>query len=353
MKKEHHFWIEQFLENCRQTNRSVHTLKNYHADIKKFINWYEQNYKKLITKAQGKTIGHYKEYLQNGGPVKKDRPQNFVQNILGLFKRKLVAEQLKLEVHQLQAPLAVNSRRRHLSTIKNFFEFLKQTHEDHSKLFHINPVKSKIHGIKLRDIDFLPTKTLTLEDWVKLQDKIYRLKERMIINILYYGGLRISELCSLKFTSFDHASKTINFTRKGGYIHQLAIYNDQLIFQLLDAHRTGKEAGDFLFPGRKNQAISTKAMHTLISKMFLKAGCQDRLTPHSFRKACASNLYLTTKDLLFVRDYLNHRDAKVTQGYIDRVEFVKTAKQQPNQQLKLVDFPYKTGHSPQDMLIGH
>ena len=42
------------------------------------------------------------------------------------------------------------------------------------------------------------------------------------------------------------------------------------------------------------------------------------ITPHSFRKACATELYMKSKDLLYVRDYLNHKDAKVTQTYIDK-----------------------------------
>jgi len=43
-----------------------------------------------------------------------------------------------------------------------------------------------------------------------------------------------------------------------------------------------------------------------------------KLTPHSFRKAFATQLYLKTKDLLYVRDYLHHSDAKITQTYIDK-----------------------------------
>ena len=46
-------------------------------------------------------------------------------------------------------------------------------------------------------------------------------------------------------------------------------------------------------------------------KILKDSGCNGSLGPHSFRKACATNLYLRHKDLLLVRDYLNHKDAKV------------------------------------------
>ena len=54
-----------------------------------------------------------------------------------------------------------------------------------------------------------------------------------------------------------------------------------------------------------------------------KSGLPSSLTPHSFRRACATNLYIETRDLLLVRDYLNHHDAKVTQTYIDSTQLEK------------------------------
>ena len=51
-------------------------------------------------------------------------------------------------------------------------------------------------------------------------------------------------------------------------------------------------------------------------KLLRSAGC-TRSRSTQFSEARATNLYLRTKDLLFVRDYLNHKDAKVTQTYID------------------------------------
>ena len=58
-------------------------------------------------------------------------------------------------------------------------------------------------------------------------------------------------------------------------------------------------------------------MYNRITNILKKCNLPEELTPHSFRRACATNLYIETKDLLLVRDYLNHHDAKVTQTYID------------------------------------
>ena len=41
LKNSHQKYLEQYLSNCSLNNKSEHTLKNYRADLKKFIIWYE------------------------------------------------------------------------------------------------------------------------------------------------------------------------------------------------------------------------------------------------------------------------------------------------------------------------
>ena len=72
-----------------------------------------------------------------------------------------------------------------------------------------------------------------------------------------------------------------------------------------------------------------------------KCGLPSNLTPHSFRRACATNLYLKTRDLLLVRDYLNHHDAKVTQSYIDSTQL------QQNEESVHPDLQFQKIHSPE------
>tara|TARA_B100000029_G_scaffold126989_1_gene120674 strand:+ start:178 stop:1188 length:1011 start_codon:yes stop_codon:yes gene_type:complete len=322
LKKNHLEWLEIYIENCRQLNKSEHTLKNYRADLMKFLTWFESNYRTLITKAKGETIGRYKDFLTNGGRVYsasgKDRIfGSFKKKFLSFFKKK----QRTLPSHVLyeQRPLAVASRRRHISAVKNFFEFLKQSHEDKGNLFSKNPVKSKIHAIKLKEVDVTPTKNLRREDWNKIDRIVIKPKERLIIGLLYWGGLRLSELCDLEVKNFDVKSKSLKFVRKGGYVHTLILQRGKEIFESLDYHLLQREVdSDFVFTNKAGKKVSNKTMYNHIMRIFLKAGCSSGLTPHSFRKACATNLYLKHQDLLLVRDYLNHADAKITQTYIDK-----------------------------------
>lgn len=338
MKKEHAFYLKSYIENCSRLNKSQHTLINYRADLMKFFLWFELTHPGTIIKANGETISAYKDFLSSGGellPVTQtntfEKFKNFMGKMSGFFGKKEADTSLQVlnwEVELgykkvgdkfIQLPLSVNSRRRHLSSLKNFFEFLKQTHEDTSKKFKINPVKPKIHGIKLKDIDVEHTLLLTEDDWKKLLDHTNKIQDRLMIHLLYWGGLRLSELAYLKREHFLPHEKIIKFPRKGGSIHTLKIQRHKIIFELLEEYlNSNPKIGDYIFPGRRPHApLTPRTIYNRLNKLFRRARCTQGLGPHSFRKACATRLYKKTKDLLLVRDYLNHSDAKVTQTYID------------------------------------
>jgi len=321
LKKHHQMYLDQYISNCSLNNKSEHTLKNYRIDLVKFLNWYEAHYASPLHRAKGQIIDEYKTLLTHGGTYNLSKKRNvisrFFLKLIHLFTLK------KGEMLLLQKPLAVSSRKRHLSSIKNFFEYLKQYYEDKNGRFLINPVKEKIHGIKLKEIDINHTPMLSREDWTKLDANLYRTKERLVTHLLYYAGLRIHELAKLKFTDFDFESHTLKVHRKGGKVHHYKPHRSQEIFYLLKIHEKDINS-TWLFPAKMNDHVSTRSLYHYIKKLLKKCGCQAEVSPHSFRKACATNLYLETKDLLFVRNYLNHSDAKVTQTYIDNKSLIKS-----------------------------
>ena len=323
--------MDAYLHNLTRLNKSEHTIKNYRADLVKFFTWIEHREKIKISKANGEMIGHYKEFLATGGTVYREVTSysqlNFLLWFKIIFKKAHFKKRTEKSILFFQTPMSVSSRRRHLSSIKNFFQYLKEVNEDSSEKFAKNPVKSKIHAIVLKDIDVIPTKMLSREEFKIIEDKTFRTKERLMLYLLYYGGLRLSELCYLKITNFDRVAKIITFNRKGGSVHTLVIQKEDLVFKNLDFYLSRNEfKSDFLFQNSEGKAYSLKTFYNQIMKIISRADVSIGLSPHSFRKACATNLYIRTKDLLYVRDYLNHADAKVTQTYIDKATLSKNIK---------------------------
>jgi integrase/recombinase XerD len=313
-------FLEMFMENLEQNNRSIFTQKNYRADLEKYLIWYELIHEKSLEKSNAQTISSYKEFLINGGTVEAKTPK--IWNFRRYFNFKKRSRIKVLKFHQ--NPLSISSQKRHLSTIKNFYEFLRQYFADNKKIFKINPVRSKLHAVKLKEIDVRGTLILKKDEWERIWETVTNPKDRLIVSLLYWGGLRLSELCQLKKVNFHHHDHAITFHRKGGYVHTLIPIRAKTLFKLYDdLQEVHKTESEYLFCGRYFGHISQRAMYNKIMKIFSRSGCRDGLGPHSFRKACATNLYIRTKDLLYVRDYLNHKDAKITQSYIDTAVLLK------------------------------
>ncbi|MCB9062591.1 MAG: tyrosine-type recombinase/integrase [Halobacteriovoraceae bacterium] len=316
--KENSKWLNEFVYHCVSTNKSIHTKINYHSDCIRFLHWYESKFHGPISKANGQVIIDYMDFLAKGGSITKT--QRLARKIV-YFVAKLFNVNRAKQIQQLlfiQVPLSISSRKRHLSTIKNFYEYLKQKYEEENKDFHINPVRPKLHNIKLKDIDIKHTKLLTEEDWQILDDKVYRGHDRLMIYLLYYAGLRLEELANLNIDDFDTEKKVISVKRKGGSLHIFRPQMANIIFTMLERYSLHTEIDEGpLFLNSKGKKLTKRSLHNRVMALFKKYGLSADLTPHSFRKACATRLYEKSKDLLEVRDYLNHKDAKVTQTYID------------------------------------
>ncbi len=325
------------MENLAQTNKSNHTIINYRTDLVKFIQWFESHYPgQFLNLSRAPVITAYQRFLTTGSndtipalirgesrPARKIGPiRRFFHFIKSKFSsNKTRHQKLKLGLlNQYRCiPLSTNSTKRHLSCIKNFYEFLKQSNEDINELFQVNPVKSKLHHIKLKDADISHTVYLPPSDWDKIEDTIYRPEDRLLMHLLYFGGLRLEEAAKLKFENFKTHGQFLSFIRKGGKRHELHIQHREDLFKIIELHENfRKHHGPYLFLTKKGLPLSTRSLRDRIHKIIEKSGCVTRgLTPHSFRKACATNMYLSTKDLLKVRDYMGHADALVTQTYID------------------------------------
>lgn len=321
--------IEEFLENLNKQNKSNETIKAYAEDLKRFVEWLILIQEKELKDIKSQDIGDYLEHLKKGAilfaPAKSYKNQSVFRKLFQLTFKKFS----KKVFYKKRESLSIASSKRHLSTLKNFYEFLKESYEE-KKQFTLNPVKSKIHHIKLKDKDMVPTPMLSREDFELLYETTYRTEERLMIYLLYYGGLRLRELANLSFNDFNEKSHSLKVLRKGGDIHHLMIRKPELIFKewrfFLEMNAQKENIlNRELFVNSRGQKLSERSLFNRIKKICRKAGLQTEISPHSFRKACATEYYLETKDLLRVRDYLNHADAKVTQTYIDKLTLYRYA----------------------------
>jgi len=160
----------------------------------------------------------------------------------------------------------------------------------------------------------LPT-VLTKEEVRILINAIENKKHKLMINLLYSAGLRVSELTHLKVNDLD-LEKSYGFVRKGkGNKDRLFIIAESLKGELLE-YILENNLNNWLFVGRKKNHISSRTIQEIIKKASKKAKIKKNVHPHTLRHSFATHLIENGYDVVSVQSLLGHNSAETTMIYL-------------------------------------
>ena len=151
------------------------------------------------------------------------------------------------------------------------------------------------------------------------------LRDRAIIELLYSGGLRVSELVGLNRDSINLERREFMVRGKGSkdrpiFISQSAADRVQ---DYLDM-RTDSLPALFLNNSRNLQAVDTsgnyrrmtvRSVERIVEKYARLAGITKHVSPHTLRHSFATDLLMNGADLRSVQSMLGHADISTTQIY--------------------------------------
>ncbi len=144
------------------------------------------------------------------------------------------------------------------------------------------------------------------------------LKERLIIKLLVYTGIRVSELCSIRIQDIDVNSKTLKIRNGKGDKDRLVVFSDKVVPDLklyLMEMKDGKARGDFLFPTSRSKRVSPVTVERVVRNIVKRSGLQKKVTPHTFRHTFATSLLRNGADLRIIQLLLGHSSISTTQIY--------------------------------------
>jgi integrase/recombinase XerC len=149
-------------------------------------------------------------------------------------------------------------------------------------------------------------------------------RDRALLALMAYGGLRRSELVALNVGDFDPGFGLRRVTGKGGHESGVALPRiaREIIAQYLAADRPGAAPTAPMFVvsfrnrwGAKRDArMHVNRVWKIIKRLGQRAGLPE-LHPHAFRHACGTELLFRTKDLRAVQEHLRHADIQTTTIY--------------------------------------
>ena len=151
------------------------------------------------------------------------------------------------------------------------------------------------------------------------------LRDRAIIELLYSGGLRVSELVKLNRDSINLERREFMVRGKGSKDRPIFISEAcaDWVQEYLDA-RTDSLPALFLNNSRHTQAVDTsgdyrrmtaRSVERIVEKYARLAGITKHVSPHTLRHSFATDLLMNGADIRSVQSMLGHADISTTQIY--------------------------------------
>ena len=278
-------WLQPFADYLAKERRySAYTVRNYRQAFVDFHSWARQN--------------------QRGG---------------GGFAA-LTARDVRDFIIEAQRRFGRRTLHNHVSGLRTFFRFWMQR----GKVKH-NPFA----GVPLPKLQKSLPKFLTESQMILLLGGPQKLlaegkldapgawRDRLVLELLYGGGLRVSELVALNYGAIDLGEGSARVLGKGRKerlcplgavaVAVLKKYRDEF------AWRTGP--ADPIVITDRHQRMPVRAVQLLVKKYLALAGLPMDLSPHKLRHSYATHLLNSGADLRAVQELLGHANLTTTQIY--------------------------------------
>jgi integrase/recombinase XerC len=272
--------IRDFLEDRARRNDSPHTLRNYAADLDEFRNYF--------TPADAKP------------PALKDFDVLVLREWLGhLYDRE-------------QKPATI---RRKLASLRSFFHFLAREHRvegNPARLLRLPKMPKTLPDIPNAEV------TNALVDGVAKNkfDRPYPERDRLLLELLYGCGLRISEAIGLDLDDLDQTERWIRVRGKGRKERQTpyGLKAAEALDKWLTARRIdGAERA--LFLNHRGKRLTDRGARSIVKFYAIYLAEDSSIHPHTLRHAFATDLLSNGADLRAIQELLGHARLSTTQKY--------------------------------------
>jgi integrase/recombinase XerC len=211
--------------------------------------------------------------------------------------------------------ISARSVRRKISALKSYFRYLCK-----QGIVSDNPVKRiTLPKIEKKLPVFVSAEHMNrLLDQTEFGTDFKGLRNRLIIDLFYQTGIRLSELMNLRTVDIDGFSmqlKVLGKRNKERIVPILKNLKDSMNEYLVERDKIETKSGNFLFITEKGNQMYPKLIYRIVNNYLRLITTIDKKSPHVLRHTFATHMLNAGADLNAIKEILGHSNLSATEIY--------------------------------------
>ncbi|HEX9651468.1 MAG TPA: site-specific tyrosine recombinase/integron integrase [Cyclobacteriaceae bacterium] len=217
-------------------------------------------------------------------------------------------------VSLVENQISARSINRKIATLRSFYKFLLKretiTTDPSSRIKVLKTAKRLPQFVKQSELNILL-------DQFDFKNSLNGWRDKVMLEVLYGTGIRLSELVNLEVKDIDLNKQTIKVLGKRNK-ERVIPFSNGLKVVILD-YMKAKEGlitkNGFFLITNKGEKVYPEFVYRIIKKYLKNYTSADKTSPHVLRHTFATHLLNKGADLNAVKDLLGHSSLAATQVY--------------------------------------
>jgi integrase/recombinase XerC len=210
----------------------------------------------------------------------------------------------------LDSGLTSRTVNRKITTLKSYFKYLLQ-----ESVLTENPTRKIISpkNSKKLPVFIEKSKMDQLLNEIKFPDTFEGSRDKLIIDLFYMTGMRLSELLSVSVLDIDLVNSTVKVLGKRNK-ERIIPLSINLLNQIKDFSEKYK-LKSFFFVNFEGKKLTSKKVYTIVNYYLGKVSSIEKRSPHVLRHTFATHMLNNGADINAIKEILGHANLSATQVY--------------------------------------